>query len=47
MRSHRYLTGRDDQLISESLELVKIVATMIRNSAANEAAEGSKGHRQS
>ena len=40
LRATGYLTGRDDPLIGESLELVKIVATMIRNSAANEAAEG-------
>ena len=44
LRATGYLTGRDDQLINESLELVKIVATMIRNSAANEAAEASKNY---
>ena len=37
LRATGYLTDRDDPLIQESLELVKIVATMIRNSAANEA----------
>lgn len=42
LRATGYLTGRDDHLINESHELVKIVATMIRNSAANEAAEASK-----
>jgi hypothetical protein len=39
IRKRLDLTGRDDHLINESRELVKIVATMIRNSAANEAAE--------
>jgi hypothetical protein len=47
LRATGYLTGRDDHLINESLELVKIVATMIRNSAANEAAEASKRARSS
>jgi len=37
LRATGYLTERDDALIQESTELVKIVATMIRNSATNEA----------
>ena len=37
LRATGYLAERDDALIQESIELVKIVATMIRNSAANEA----------
>jgi four helix bundle protein len=45
LRATGYLTGHDDPLINESLELVKIVATMIRNSAANEAAQGSERRR--
>ena len=36
LRATGYLTERDDPLIQESTELVKIIATMIRNSAANE-----------
>ena len=36
LRATGYLTDRDDPLIRESTELVKITATMIRNSAANE-----------
>jgi hypothetical protein len=45
LRATGHLTGRDDRLISESLELVKIVATMIRNSAANEAVQSSERQR--
>jgi four helix bundle protein len=37
LRATGYLTEREDSLIQESGELVKIIATMIRNSAANEA----------
>ncbi len=46
LRATGYLTDRDDGLINESLELVKIVATMIRNSAANEAAQGLEQRRR-
>jgi four helix bundle protein len=37
LRATGYLTEREDPLIAESTELIKIIATMIRNSAANEA----------
>ena len=37
LRETGYLTDRDDALIYESTELIKIIATMIRNSAVNEA----------
>jgi four helix bundle protein len=37
LRATGYLTEREDSLIQESGELIKIIATMIRNSAANEA----------
>jgi four helix bundle protein len=36
LRATGYLSEHHDPLIRESTELVKIVATMIRNSAANE-----------
>ena len=36
LRATGYLTDRDDPLIHESTEIVRIVATMIRNSAKNE-----------
>jgi four helix bundle protein len=36
LRATGYLTEDDESLIQESRELVKITATMIRNSAANE-----------
>jgi four helix bundle protein len=37
LRATGYLTGEHDPLVREANELVNIVATMIRNSAANEA----------
>ena len=37
LRATDYLTKESDPLIQEANELVSIVATMIRNSAANEA----------
>ena len=38
LRATGYLAEGDDPLIQESTEIVKIVATMIRNSANNERA---------
>jgi four helix bundle protein len=40
LRATGYLTEQHDPLIRESTELVKIIATMIRNSAANELRRG-------